>query len=573
MKKYWKVFLLVAIFSAAAACVTFLFIKKAYDKKNNTENVGTNTETGIFAAKKETLNLWYTDESLADYLASVTVDYNTKHKDVRIVPKLVSAKDYVSSISDASVKGTDMPDLFIISNDTLEQDTLGGLTSEVPSDKAGYISGKVPEIAMNAVTYDGKVVGYPLYYETSSLLYNKTYLDEWAKSQVEAEEDAKEGEAAQAADETDAARTQSVETSTATETSSAAQTERASKNTTEAATETVTESATQTATETAVSADIQKRIDDKEADILPKKITDIETFADTYDAPETMQAIFKWDVTDIFYNYFFIGASVNIGGKDGDDDTIDLYNSNSVKSMELYQNLNQFFSIDTSEISYKQIIQDFIDGKILYTVATTDAVASIDRAKEEGKCSYDYGITLLPDISEELPAKSLSVTSAVVVNGYCADKDAANEFASYLALLPPQEFYDRTGRVSVLKEDKYDEPALGEFMNEYERSAPISKTLSTGSSWLQLEIAFSKIWDGADPNDTLHELSEKVITSATGKEYKQDKIEVEGETSETSETLETNEFVDDSETKETSSETTNGDAAGSTSAKTSGGQN
>ena len=90
---------------------------------------------------------------------------------------------------------------------------------------------------------------------------------------------------------------------------------------------------------------------------------------------------------------------------------------------------------------------------------------------------------------------------------------------------------------------------------------------------LKLEIAFSKIWDGADPNDTLHELSEKVITSATGKEYKQDKIEVEGETSETSETLETNEFVDDSETKETSSETTNGDAAGSTSAKTSGGQN
>lgn len=55
MKKYWKVFLLVAIFSAAAACVTFLFIKKAYDKKNNTENVGTNTETGIFAAKKKRL--------------------------------------------------------------------------------------------------------------------------------------------------------------------------------------------------------------------------------------------------------------------------------------------------------------------------------------------------------------------------------------------------------------------------------------------------------------------------------------------------------------------------------------
>lgn len=570
MKKYWKVFVLVAVFSAAAACVTFLFIKKAYDKKNSTGNADTkiSTETGIFASKKETLNLWYTDESLSDYLACAAVDYNADHKDVRIVPKLVSAKDYISSISDASVKGTDMPDLFIAGNDTLEQDALGGLTSEVPSDKAGFISGKVPEEAMNAVTYKGKIVGYPLYYETSSLLYNKTYLDEWAKAQVEAEDDKAAGESAQAQDdEEESTAVDSKEDTKAESTASDSKETAENKETAVSDEAQATESTAAEDSSEAVSTDVQKRIDEKVNEALPKKISDIEEFADTYDAPETMQAIFKWDVTDIFYNYFFIGASVNVGGTDGDDGTIDLYNSDSVKSMEMYQNLNQFFSIDTSQISYKEIIQDFIDGKILYTVATTDAIATIDKAKEEGKCAYDYGITLLPDISDDLPAKSLSVTSAVIVNGYCADKDAANEFASYLTLLPSQEFYDRTGRVSVLKENKYDEPALGEFMKEYERSSAIPKMIDTGNCWVKLEIAFSKIWDGADPNDTLHALSEDVISGATGKEYKQDKIEAGEET--TQETDETNEFVDDSETSGTGSS----EAADAETSETSSGQN
>ena len=53
-----------------------------------------------------------------------------------------------------------------------------------------------------------------------------------------------------------------------------------------------------------------------------------------------------------------------------------------------------FFSIDTKEISYDKILDDFIAGKIVYTVATTDAVAKLEEAKENGSFAYDYSIAL-----------------------------------------------------------------------------------------------------------------------------------------------------------------------------------
>ncbi|MBR4020523.1 MAG: hypothetical protein IKI99_04350, partial [Firmicutes bacterium] len=40
---------------------------------------------------------------------------------------------------------------------------------------------------------------------------------------------------------------------------------------------------------------------------VPLTIDDILDFADQYDAPGNVDAIFEWDVSDIFYNYFFVG--------------------------------------------------------------------------------------------------------------------------------------------------------------------------------------------------------------------------------------------------------------------------
>ena len=65
---------------------------------------------------------------------------------------------------------------------------------------------------------------------------------------------------------------------------------------------------------TADEVQLQERIEA----MIPATIDDILTFANSYDAPEQVEAVFKWDVADIFYNYFFVGNYIDVGGPTGD---------------------------------------------------------------------------------------------------------------------------------------------------------------------------------------------------------------------------------------------------------------
>ena len=85
--------------------------------------------------------------------------------------------------------------------------------------------------------------------------------------------------------------------------------------------------------------------------------------------------------------------------------------------MSFYQQLNQFFAIDESAVNYDKVLQDFIDGKTVFTVATSDAVARIEAAKAEGNCSFDYGVTTMPALNENYSTRTMSVTNCLVING------------------------------------------------------------------------------------------------------------------------------------------------------------
>ncbi|MDE6319576.1 MAG: ABC transporter substrate-binding protein, partial [Lachnospiraceae bacterium] len=139
---------------------------------------------------RETLYLWYADESLTDYLNSIAVAYSEYQDEVRVVPVYTQGLEYLETINQASLQTEEGPDLYIVSNDSLEKAYLAGLASEVKLPEGALpMENMLPETAAFAVTYHGKQIGYPFYYETSCLLYNKTYLEEWAKAQIEAERD------------------------------------------------------------------------------------------------------------------------------------------------------------------------------------------------------------------------------------------------------------------------------------------------------------------------------------------------------------------------------------------------
>lgn len=445
---------------------------------------------------RETLYLWYTDEALSDYLNSVAVSYNDYQEDARIIPVYTSGSEYLETINQASLQSGEVPDLYIVGNDSLEKAYLAGLASEIrmpegSSDLASYF----PESSVHAVTYHEKQIGYPFYFETSSFLYNRTYLEDFARAQIQAQMDE--------------------------EAALEAQEQLAQDGPAEGAQEPLEngeEDALQL-DEAAVAARVEET--------LPKTIDDILAFADIYDAPEQVEAIFKWDVSDIFYNYFFVGNYIDVGGIAGDkDDSIDIYNENAIRCMRVYQDLNQFFSIDTEEISYAGILQDFIDGKILYTVVTTDALAKIEAAKENGEFAYEYGTSLIPDVNDELISRSLSITQCIVVNGYSTHKDMANDFAVYLACQNADHLYDRTGKVPALTGADISNPNAEAFVKEYEKSIPHPKMIETSNFWVELEIAFARIWGSDDANAELKALSEKIMTQITGEIYTEDYIDI-----------------------------------------------
>ena len=450
---------------------------------------------------RETIYMWYTDEALTDYLNSVAVSYSEYQSDVRVVPVYTSGREYLETINQASLNTDEVPDLYIVSNDSLEKAYLAGLAYEVRLPEGVLpMEDSFPETAINAVTYHDKIIGYPYYFETSCFLYNETYLTDWARAQIEAETDEAAGQEAQE------------------QLDNGAEPE---ENITDEALEEIEIS--------------EEAVEERVAQALPDTIDDILAFADVYDAPEQVEAVFKWDVSDIFYNYFFVGDYIDVGGKTGDNpNSIHIYTEDAIRCLRVYQSLNQFFSIDTKEISYDGVLQDFMDGKIVYTVATTDALSKIEAAKEEGSFEYEYGMSVMPDVSEELGSASLSVTQCMVVNGYSTKKDMANDFGVYLTMYATDSLYARTGKLPVFDNGSstYDDPNKAAFLQEYMNSVPMPKMIETSNFWVELEITFAKVWEGEDENLSLKALSEKIMSQVTGEKYEEEYIDVPEEVSE-----------------------------------------
>lgn len=422
--------------------------------------------------KKPTLILWYTDESLTDYLNSACVAY-LDAEGVRVEPVLKTGLEYIEEIYDASVKGGEMPDLYIAGTDCLEKAALSGLALPINDPENIMNSFNYPQIAMDAVSYKGRQVAYPFYFDTAFLLYNSTYLSQMADAELRSEP-VEGGE-----DEEGEGRTYVPDAG-------------------------VPEGYTEESWKEAVSVRTQE--------LIPESIEDITKLAMEHGAPEGMENFFLWDVSDIYYNYFFTGAYMNVGGVCGDDpELIDICNDDTIRCMSTYQNLHQFFSIESKESSYEKVLQDFLDGKSLFTIVTTDALSTVERAYENGDFKYGYGVAALPGVDADHVAKGLSTTTCVAVNGFSEYPDEANLFAEYVMYESADTLYDRTGKM----------PCMGSVMEEsagakdvvralYQNSVCLPKLMTMSNFWVELELAYTRIWDGADPEETLKALSDQM---------------------------------------------------------------
>ena len=459
-----KIYGLLFLILLSAFCILTSF----YSGKSVKEPEVTDEAASVFEGNKN-LTIWYTDDSLTDYLTKVSLKYQEENG-IRVTPVLKTGISYLEEMND-EVRKSEGPDLFIMSNDTIEKAYLSGLCSEI-EDKEGLVSNaNFPDSAIHAVTYDGKKTGYPLYFETTVFLCNESYIEDYAVKKLVAEKGA-DNILTVSADDFD-----------------------------------------------------QNELMATEEAAIPGTLDGILDFADGYEAPEEMEAVFKWDVSDIFYNYFIVGNTIDVGGVNGDDPSvIYIYNSQSMGAMLYYQSLNRFFSIDPAAVSYSGVVEDFMNGKIAFTVATTDVIEKLERAKQNGKFKFEYRVCPMPMVSDTLPSKPLSVTNALFVCGYSDNRERAEDFASYVINDIDADFYRTTGKLAAKSGIDYDNEALKIACDEYAKSASIPKLMVGSGFWAELEIAFTRVWGGEDVNDVLSSLESEVRRKFTGESVSVNRI-------------------------------------------------
>ncbi|MBQ8232091.1 MAG: extracellular solute-binding protein [Lachnospiraceae bacterium] len=451
--------------------------------------------------RKETLYFWYADDTMTDFFNSAAVSFG-EGRDVRVIPVLVEDSEFLEAVNQSSLHSSRVPDLYLLSHESLEKAYLAGLASPV-HDEAGVCTTEYfPQTALSAVTYHDKIVGYPLSFETSALVYNETYLQEWAAQQAgkdlesTGEETAPEG----------------AEEDTWEDTGAAGGTNAGENGSPEGE---ITEGGLTISDELPLEERQAMSSDELTAyymeRAIPSTVDDILYIGDSFDVPEGVEGIMKWDVSDIFYNYWIVGKYMIVGGDPGDDESnININNEEAVQCLEVYKALNQFFFIESDTVTFDSVVEDFINGKIVFTIATTDVIEKLEQAKAEGTFGFDYGIATMPAVSSTLESRSLSVTSAIVVNGYSKQKELANEFAAYLVTECSKDFYERTGRLSANLTTEPDNGPVQTFMAEYTDSVSLPKMMSTSNFWIQLEVLFSKVWNGSDVAELVQDLSDQI---------------------------------------------------------------
>ena len=415
----------------------------------------------------DVLTIWYTDAYLEEYIRNAAVVYEEK-TGVKVVSTRVSGLEYLEQIQKATIDDGYGPDLFILGSESLEKAYLSGLCYELKDSHRVLNSTYFPEVSLDAISYSDYKLGYPLLFECSIFVYNKTLLDQivdnYNENQVNASSNYGEG----STEEEDVVITD----------------------------ETPTEFVPIIAEE-----------------ILPTSIVEITNFALNYNLPEGCESYFKWCVSDVLYDFWFAGAYLDVGGEKGDiRDEINVYNEESMYCLNVFQDFKEFFSMDLDKYTYEDLLRDFEAGKILFITADTNIINRLEADKkiEENPFAYEYGITSIGMLNDNLKSKGLSVTKIVSVNGLSENKELAEDFAKFMSVDYSSNLYSRTGKLACNYQKEYQYPQMEDAVRTYENSVSLPKIVETSNYWVLCEMVYTKAWDGEDVNKLLKQLSGQV---------------------------------------------------------------
>lgn len=245
---------------------------------------------------------------------------------------------------------------------------------------------------------------------------------------------------------------------------------------------------------------------------VPNTFDEIKNFAANFDATAegdkyiNVSSILKWDISDVMYNYPFVGDSINVGGENRDNpEIIDIHNSKAVYALNYYNSLSNYFHIDAAEASYEQTVNELLNGQIVYTIVSADFVKSLEDSKVK-----NIKLSTIPDMTSGFETRALSMTDILMVNPFTDMKKEASEFARFVSYSHSEEMYEYTGNIAT-KKWLYANSNLNMFATAYEESVGFPKLMTTGDYWLILNNMLGKVWvDGSDTSNELYNMQKEI---------------------------------------------------------------
>lgn len=138
----------------------------------SSEKGQSNDTTDSLEQEVTNLTVYYEDDTLTPYFEYL----NKQNEDVNYEFVLQNNESFVDLIAEQSTISEEPCDIFILNSADLQRAYYAGIVSEIKDDEIINLDNYAMP-AIQAVTYEDKIYGYPFTFSTSVLVYNKQYVD------------------------------------------------------------------------------------------------------------------------------------------------------------------------------------------------------------------------------------------------------------------------------------------------------------------------------------------------------------------------------------------------------------
>lgn len=214
----------------------------------------------------------------------------------------------------------------------------------------------------------------------------------------------------------------------------------------------------------------------------PQSLQALIDYSNENEPGENVEYLLEWDVNDPFYDFPFVSNCVTFEKSGTGSMSVRYDEELYAKDMEYFAQILESFSVNAATVSEEEIIRNFLEGRTLCAIVDSNLLCRLE--------GYNYALTKIPNLNDELSASTIALTDMVAVNPYSAHEDAAADFANYITVECAGELYGMSGHMPVIPAES---PAWPEQVayDAYAAAVLAPDSRDAKDFWVRLEETIS----------------------------------------------------------------------------------